>query len=160
VQEAGVGVVASGSNQQAAGPVYLDPAEFSPTRRTPKLRLKVAVIIAGPPGTTLTYGLYPVGAISGGSNMAMTLGTVGVRQHVGDGLASRKHCAAGQLGRLQLPDRRSLRLRRGADGQHGGQLAGACAAAAPDEPRLGPAPPAPGPSLTRTRGGPARSARP
>jgi hypothetical protein len=76
VQEAGVGVVASGSNQQAAGPVYLDPAEFSPTRRTPKLRLKVAVIIAGPPGTTLTYGLYPVGAISGGSNMAMTLGTV------------------------------------------------------------------------------------
>ena len=74
--EAGGGS-AAGANG-ADGVFYLDPADFSGTDRTAKLRLRASVVTnATAPVSDFTFGLYPVTAAGGGAGaVSTTLGTV------------------------------------------------------------------------------------
>lgn len=67
------------ASNDAAGSLYLDPADYLANTRTTKLRVVVsAQVNSTGPAQTLTVGLYPITSPTGGSSgvVGVTLGTV------------------------------------------------------------------------------------
>jgi hypothetical protein len=71
LREDTLGITASGATAVTSG-IYLDATDYSLTGRTPKLRLRVAGFVGGPPGINFTFGLYTVTPSNSGGTLVLT----------------------------------------------------------------------------------------
>lgn len=74
----GTGLLTPATTISGAAFRYLDPARYPSGTRAAKLSLTVGLLVNGTgPGTTLTFGLYPIVGLAGGASVVTaTLGAV------------------------------------------------------------------------------------